>query len=215
MRTERVKPDVHRLPATTGSDHRPRRILVIDRDEPNRSAVAAVLADDGFEIAGAVDPRQARALTMDLKPAAVVLAVAGDDDIQAVAEVAADRIAPVVVLAKDAGPVQVARARDAGAHAYLPAAPHRSALVPAVEMAIGRHAEISRLAAEVAAADRRLETRKVIDRAKGLLMTHRGMTEPEAFRWIQRTAMNRRESSAAIAGQVVAEFGESDLRAAS
>ena len=75
-------------------------------------------------------------------------------------------------------------------------------------MAIARYAEMRRLAADVEAASRRLESRKLIDRAKGLLMTHRRMTEPEAFRWIQRTAMDRRKASAVIAAQVVAELGE-------
>jgi response regulator NasT len=202
---------------TTGSaaDPRPRLILIVDRDERNRSAVAAVLAEDGFEIAGlAGDPRQAPGLTRDRNPDAIVLAVAGTDDLRVLAEVTAERIAPVVVLG-DADPAKVAGARDTGAHAYLPASPTRSVLVPAVELAIARFAEITRLTAEVHAAEQRLQTRKLVDRAKGLLMTHRGMTEPEAFRWIQRSAMDRRKSSAAIAAQVITEFAGSGLREAS
>jgi len=97
----------------------------------------------------------------------------------------------------------------------LPAFPSRVALLPAIELAIARFAEIARLTAEIDAATRRLETRKLIDRAKGLLMTHRGLTEPEAFRWIQRTAMDRRKGSAAVAAQVIAEFDQSPVRTAS
>jgi len=195
-----------------------RRAVLADGDELTRSCVAGVLAEDGFEVVGqASDPWQALALTRELRPDVVVLGVGpeGAGSIRVLAEITGERIAPVVVLATDSSAEQIAAARDAGALAYLTRSPTRAALVPAVEVAIARFAETSRLIAEVAAAGERLESRKVIDRAKGLLMTHRRMSEPEAFRWIQRTAMDRRKTSAAIAAQVVAELGEAPVRTAS
>jgi response regulator NasT len=97
----------------------------------------------------------------------------------------------------------VERAREAGAMAYLvkPFAKHD--LVPAIELAVSRFAEKRALEDEVATLTDRLETRKVVDRAKGLLMTRQEMTEPEAFRWIQRTAMDRRTTMKAVAQAVV------------
>ncbi len=195
-----------------------RRVVLADREELTRSAAAAILAEDGFEVIGeASDPGQAVALTRALRPDVVVLGFDADGaaGLRALAEITGERIAPVVVLAADVAPAQVVGARDAGALAYLTKPPTRAALVPAVEVAIARFADASRLIADVAAAGHRLETRKLIDRAKGLLMTHRRMTEPEAFRWIQRTAMDRRKTSAAVAAQVVAELGEAPIRAAS
>jgi len=186
-----------------------RRAVVCDPDEPTRRAVAGILADEGFEVVGdTADAGRAVALTRELRPDVVVLGVApGRDDMAALAEINALQTAPVVVLAADADPEQVAGAREAGALAYLTKPPTRVALVPAVEVSIARYAEMASLTAEVEAAGRRLESRKTIDRAKGLLMTHRRMSEPEAFRWIQRTAMDRRKTSMAIAAQVVAELG--------
>jgi len=188
-----------------------RRVVVCDRDEVARGAVAAILTDEQFEIAGSLaDDRHLADLVVQRRPDVVVLAVDGGDgpDAAALAATCALRIAPVVVLATEATPALVARARDAGALAFLTKPPTRADLLPAVEVAIARYAEISHLVDEVAAISRRLESRKVIDRAKGLLMTHRRMSEPDAFRWIQRTAMDRRKPAQAIAAQVVAELGD-------
>jgi AmiR/NasT family two-component response regulator len=216
-----------RIERTGGSDLPPglptvqapamRRAVICDRDRLTRQAVTLIMADDGFQVVGeAADPGQAVVLNRDLRPDVVVLGIVpGADDLRALAEITGQRSAPVVVLAADSTPEQVAGVRDAGAAAYLTRPPSRAALVPAVEVALARFAEMARLAAEVEAAGRRLEDRKIIERAKGLLMTHRRMSEPEAFRWIQRTAMDRRKSSAAIAAQVVAELGEPRIRAAS
>ena len=209
-----------RIERTGGSDLPPglpteqapamRRAVVCDRDELTRRAVSGILADNGFEVVGTTgDAREAVALTRDQRPDVIVLGVApGTDDLKALAEITGQRTAPVVVLAAESTPEQVAGARDAGALAYLTKPPSRAALIPAVEVAIARYAEMMRLAADVEAAGRRLESRKTIDRAKGLLMTNRRMSEPEAFRWIQRTAMDRRKTSLAIAAQIVAELGE-------
>ena len=105
------------------------------------------------------------------------------------------------VVAGEAGDGE--QARDAGAMAYLVKPFARHELVPAIELAVSRFAEKRALEDEVATLSERLETRKVVDRAKGLLMTRQQMTEPEAFRWIQRTAMDRRTTMKAVAEAVV------------
>lgn len=200
---------VRRVPATTESGPaRHARQVVIVGASPAGATMTAALAAAGFEI---VDARQTR----DVHPAAIVLAVTGPDDLPVLAELTAGGTAPVVVIADDASPELVAGVRDAGAQALLPAPAAATALVPAVELAIARHADITRLRTEIATARRSLENRKLIDRAKGLLMTHRGMSEPEAFRWIQRTAMDRRKSSGAVAAQIIAEHERSAVPAAS
>ncbi len=216
-----------RIERTGGSDLSPelpnehppaaRRAVICDRDDLTRSTVEGVLRDEGFEVvARLAEPRDVAASTAELRPDVVVLGIVDpEDDIRALAEITAQRIAPVVVLAATADPELVAGSRDAGALAFLTKPPSRAGLVPAVEVAIARFAEVGRLIAEVQSATVRLESRKIIDRAKGLLMTHRRMSEPEAFRWIQHTAMDRRKTSAAIAAQVVAELGEGPIRAAS
>ncbi len=208
---------MHPAAITPTPDGPARTAVVVDRDEAVRSAVASLLTRLGFEVTGqSADPADAAGLARQLRPEVVVLAIgAGSGDVPALAAVTADRIAPVVVLSDDVDPEQITAVRDAGAHGFLPAFPSRATLLPTIELAIARFAEIVRLTAEVDAAARRLETRKLIDRAKGLLMTHRGLTEPDAFRWIQRTAMDRRKSSAAVAAQVIAEFDQSPVRTAS
>jgi len=195
-----------------------RRALICERDQPTRAALATILTGEGFEVAGEVgDARQAVALVRRLQPNVVVLGIGpGTDGLDALAQISAERAAPVVVLAAESTAEQVTGARDAGALAFLAKPPARVALVPAVEMAMARFAETAKLVAQVQAAGRRLESRKIIDRAKGLLMTHRRMSEPEAFRWIQRTAMDRRKTSVAVAAQVIADLGDdSRHRAAS
>ena len=199
-----------------------RRAVVCDRDEVARAATTTILTDEGFEVVGRLaDARDLVEMVAQRRPDVVVLAIGGGDGIDgpefdALSATCAQRIAPVVVLASESTAELVARVRDAGASAYLTKPPTRADILPAVELAIARSAEVSRLTAEVAAVSQRLQSRKLIDRAKGLLMTHRRMSEPEAFRWIQRTAMDRRTPSSAIAAQVVAEFGdERQHRAAS
>lgn len=196
------------------SEHAPaeRRALICDRDVVSRAQVATILLDEGFDITGRLaDGRDLVEMTAERHPDVIVLALdsTAGEEMSALVTVGTQRIAPVVVLASDYSPELVAAVRDAGALAYLTKPPTRADLVPAVEMAIARFAETSRLAAEVAAANHRLQARKLIDRAKGLLMTHRRMSEQEAFRWIQRTAMDRRKTSLAIAAQVVADLDDS------
>jgi response regulator NasT len=113
-------------------------------------------------------------------------------------------VAPVVILTAFSQRDLVERAREAGAMAYLVKPFQKKDLVPTIEMATSRFAEIVALEQEVGGLHERLEARKVVERAKGVLMTEHGMTEPEAFRWIQRTAMDRRTTMRAVADAVLA-----------
>ena len=118
--------------------------------------------------------------------------------------IGAARLAPVVLLTAFSQRELVERARDAGAMAYLIKPFEKRDLLPAIEMAISRFAEIKALEDEVSGLRERLETRKLIERAKGVLMTAHSMTEPEAFRWIQRAAMDNRTSMREVAELVLA-----------
>jgi AmiR/NasT family two-component response regulator len=202
----------HHSPASGGAA---RRVVIAEQDSRARARLARMLAEEGFDVIGqATDADQAVALTGSLRPDLVILDVAlpDRDGIEAAAEITSAGIAPVVIVASSAQRELVSRARDAGALAYLVKPVSRSSLVPAVEVAVARHAETAALRADIAEAAQRLETRKVIDRAKGLLMAHHRMTEPEAFRWIQRTAMDRRATALAVAGGIVDELAAKPLR---
>jgi response regulator NasT len=125
------------------------------------------------------------------------------DGIAAAAQITEKRIAPVVMLTAFSQRDLIERARDAGAMAYLVKPFDKRDLLPAIEMAMSRFAEIKALEAEVTDLRERLEARKLIERAKGALMTERAMTEPEAFRWIQRAAMDNRTTMRAVAATVL------------
>src|ERR671928_1130190 len=125
------------------------------------------------------------------------------DGLSAAEQIASARIAPVIVLTAFSQRELVERARDAGAMAYLVKPFSKNDLVPAIEVAVGRFQEMHALDEEVADLKERLEARKVVEKAKGRLMDERGMTEAEAFRFIQRTAMNERTSMKALAESIL------------
>jgi two-component system, response regulator PdtaR len=184
----------------------PRRVLIAEDEALIRLDLAEMLSEEGFEVVGqAVDGEQAVAMATELRPDLVILDVKmpRKDGIDAAGEIVAEQIAPVVILTAFSQRDLIERARDAGAMAYLVKPFSKADLLPAIELAVARYAETAALRVEVADISQRLEARKIIDRAKGLLMTHQKMTEPEAFRWIQRTAMDRRTSMQAVAGAVL------------
>jgi response regulator NasT len=127
------------------------------------------------------------------------------DGISAAERIVSQRIAPVLILTAFSQRELVERAREAGAMAYLVKPFAKTDLVPAIEMALSRHEEIALLEREVADLTERLETRKLVDRAKGLLQTRYGLTEPDSFRWIQKAAMDKRTSMREVAQVVIAE----------
>ena len=182
------------------------KVLVVEDEALIRMALAEMLTEGGYVVAGeAGDGEQALELARRLHPDLVIMDIKMPkvDGIAAAAAIVDERIAPVVMLTAFSQRDLIERARDAGAMAYLVKPFQRHELVPAIELAVSRFAEKRALEDEVATLSERLETRKVVDRAKGLLMTRQQMTEPEAFRWIQRTAMDRRTTMKAVAEAVV------------
>ena len=183
-----------------------RRVVIAEDEALIRMDLAEMLAEEGYDVVGqAADGARAIELAEEHRPDLVILDVKMPvlDGIAAAERIARDRIAPVVILTAFSQRELVDRARDAGAMAYLVKPFSKADLLPAIELAVARYAETAALRLEVADISQRLEARKIIDRAKGLLMTHQKMTEPEAFRWIQRTAMDRRTSMQAVANAVL------------
>ncbi|MGI8870270.1 MAG: ANTAR domain-containing response regulator [Mycobacteriales bacterium] len=183
-----------------------RKVLIAEDEALIRLDLKEMLEEEGYAVVGeAADGEQAVELAASLRPDLVVLDVKMPklDGIGAAERIAAERIAPIVILTAFSQRDLVERARDAGAMAYIVKPFGKNDLLPAIEMAISRYAEITSLDAEVAGLQERLEARKSVDRAKGVLMTDHGMSEPDAFRWIQRTAMDRRTTMRAVAETVV------------
>jgi response regulator NasT len=182
------------------------RVVIAEDEALIRMDLAEMLAEEGYEVVGqAADGEQAVELVTRLRPDLAVFDVKMPklDGISAAEQVAHDRIAPVLILTAFSQRELVERARDAGAMAYLVKPFGKSDLVPAIEMAVSRFAELSQLEREVADLTERLETRKLVDRAKSVLQAQLGLTEPEAFRWIQKTAMDLRLSMKAVAEGVI------------
>ncbi|HEX5540560.1 MAG TPA: response regulator [Micromonospora sp.] len=185
-----------------------RRVLIAEDEALIRLDLAEMLAEEGYEVVGeAGDGETAVRLAEELKPDLVILDIKMPvmDGLAAAERIAGARIAPVIILTAFSQRDLVERARAAGAMAYLVKPFQKGDLVPAIEIALSRHAEIAVLESEVAGLTDRLETRKIVERAKGTLMTAYGMTEPQAFKWIQRTAMDSRLSMREVADRIVTE----------
>jgi AmiR/NasT family two-component response regulator len=199
---------------STGSETAPapaQRILIAEDEALIRLDLREMLIEEGFDVVGeAADGEQAVELAVALKPDLVICDVKMPkmDGITAAAQITEQRIAPVVMLTAFSQRDLVERAREAGAMAYLVKPFQKRDLLPAIEIATSRFAEIVALEAEVSGLKERLEARKLIERAKGALMSRHAMSEPEAFRWIQRAAMDNRTSMRAVAELVLS--GESD-----
>jgi len=185
-----------------------RRVLIAEDEALIRLDLAEMLVEEGYDVVGeAADGETAVRLAEELKPDLVILDIKMPimDGLAAAERIAGGRIAPVVILTAFSQRDLVERARAAGAMAYLVKPFQKSDLVPAIEIALSRYSEISSLESEVAGLADRLETRKSVERAKGALMTTYGMTEPQAFKWIQRTAMDHRMTMREVADRIVAE----------
>jgi len=184
----------------------PRRVLIAEDEALIRLDLAEMLREEGYEVVGqAGDGQEAVDLAESLKPDLVIMDVKMPrrDGIDAASEIASKRIAPIVILTGFAQRELVERARDAGAMADLVKPFSIADLSPAIEVAVSRFSEIAALESEVASLSDRLETRKLVERAKGLLQANQGMTEPEAFKWIQRAAMDRRTTMKRVAEVVL------------
>jgi len=182
------------------------RVLIAEDEALIRLDLREMLEEEGFAVIGeAADGEQAVTLAAELRPDLVICDVKMPkmDGIAAAALITERRIAPVVILTAFSQRDLVERARDAGAMAYLVKPFQKRDLLPAIEMATSRFAEIRALESEVTDLRERLEARKLIERAKGALMTQHRMSEPQAFRWIQRAAMDNRTSMRAVAELVL------------
>ena len=181
-----------------------KRILIAEDETLIRMDLAEMLRENGYEVVGeATNGEEAVALSNELKPDLAILDVKMPklDGISAAEKIV--EIAPVLMLTAFSQKDLVERALDAGVMAYVVKPFTIDDLIPAIEIAATRHAQMLALKSEVADLTERLETRKLVDRAKGLLMQAMKLSEPEAFKWIQRTAMDKRVSMKEVAEAVI------------
>lgn len=188
-----------------------KRVIVAEDESLIRIDIVETLRDHGFEVvAEASDGEKAVALAEELRPDLVVMDVKMPlmDGISAAEILTKKKIAPVVLLTAFSQRELVERASEAGALAYVVKPFTPNDLIPAIDIALGRHAQIQALEDEVADMAERLETRKILDRAKGILNNTMGLTEPEAFRWIQKASMDRRLTMKEVAQTVIDQLAE-------
>ncbi len=186
--------------------------MVAEDEALIRLDLVEMLREEGFDVVGeAGDGEQAVALAREHQPDVVILDVKMPvmDGLSAAEQIGRDKLGPTVMLTAFSQTELVERARDAGAMAYVVKPFTKADLLPAIEIAVSRYAEVRALEAEVADLGERFETRKRTDRAKGVLMKKLGLSEPEAFRWIQKTSMDRRMSMREVADAVISGMAES------
>jgi len=185
------------------------RIVVAEDEALIRLDLAEMLEELGYDVVGqASDGEQAVALVNEHKPDVVIMDVKMPvlDGISAAEQIGKERIAPVIMLTAFSQKELVERARDAGVMAYIVKPFTQADLAPAVDIATSRWAELKALEGEIADLGERLETRKAVDRAKGILMTRLKLSEADAFRWIQKTAMDRRLGMREVADAVISQM---------
>lgn len=185
------------------------RIIVAEDEAIIRMDLIEMLREAGYNVIGeAANGREAISLARHLKPDLAILDVKMPeiDGISAAELIVSEKLAAVLMLTAFSQRELAERARDAGAMAYLVKPFSISDLTPAIEMALGRYAQIQALEAEVGELGERLKARKLVDRAKGVLMANLGISEPEAFKWIQKAAMDQRSSMSAVSEGVLAHY---------
>jgi two-component system, response regulator PdtaR len=186
----------------------PFNVVIAEDEALIRLDLREMLEEEGYVVAGeASDGETAVQLAEQLKPDLVIMDVKmpGLDGISAAEQITGKQLAPVIILTAFSQRDLVQRASEAGAMAYLIKPFTKADLVPAIEVAASRFAEIAALNTEAASLRERLEVRKLLDRAKGQLQDSKGMTEAQAFRWIQKTSMDRRQTMRSVAEEVMAE----------
>ena len=182
------------------------RVIVAEDEALIRLDLVELLEDQGYEVvAQASDGEEAVSLARELEPDLVVMDVKMPkmDGITATDKIAEERICAVVMLTAFSQRDLIERAKEAGAMAYVVKPFDVSDVVPAIEIALARFQEIRAVEDEIADLEERLESRKLVDQAKGMLQSSLGLTEPEAFRWIQKTAMDLRKSMREVAQGVI------------
>ncbi len=183
------------------------RVVVAEDEAIIRLDLKELLEEEGFDVVGETGRGdEAVELVRRLRPELAILDIKmpGLDGLSAARQITGDRLAAVLILTAFSQRDLVEQARDAGAMSYIVKPFQKSDLIPAIDVALGRHAELKSLEDEVGDLAERLEARKTIDRAKGTLMDQHGMTEAASWRFLQTEAMNRRTKVHEIAGQVVA-----------
>ena len=193
------------MTTTRPSGARP-RVVIAEDEAIIRLDLKELLQEEGYEVVGETGRGdEAVDLVRDLVPDLVILDVKmpGLDGLSAARHIAAERLAAVLILTAFSQRDLVEQARDAGALAYLVKPFQKSDLIPAIEVALARHAELTSLERHVGDLEERLEARKLIDRAKGKLMDQHAMDEQAAWRFIQTQAMNNRVKVQVIAQRVL------------
>jgi response regulator NasT len=183
-------------------------VLIAEDEALIRLDLKEMLEEEGYVVvAEAGDGQQAIDLAAETQPDVVILDVKMPvlDGLSAAERIVAEQVAPVVMLTAFSQRELVERAVEAGAMAYVVKPFGKADLIPAIEVSVSRHQQMRALAGEVADLTERLETRKTLDRAKGRLQAEQGMTEPEAFRWIQKAAMDGRRSMKDVAEAILAQ----------
>ena len=186
------------------------KVVVAEDEGLIRMDVVATLQEAGYEVVGeGADGEEAIRLATELEPDLVVMDIKMPklDGISAAEKIAELKI-PVVLLTAFSQADLVTRAAEAGAMAYVTKPFKPSDLLPAIQIALSRHEELISLENEIADLNDRLETRKLMDRAKGLLQTKMKLSEPEAFRWIQKASMDRRLTMSQVAKAVIEQLGD-------
>jgi two-component system, response regulator PdtaR len=186
----------------------PLKVVVAEDEGLIRMDIVATLNESGYEVVGeAADGEEAVRLATELSPDLIVMDIKMPklDGISAAEKIAELKI-PVVLLTAFSQSDLVKRAAEAGAMAYVTKPFKPTDLLPALQIALSRHEEITALESEIADITERLETRKLMDRAKSALQTKMNLTEPEAFRWIQKASMDRRLSMAQVAKTVIEQL---------
>ncbi len=188
------------------ADPRPTRVVIAEDEAIIRLDLKELLQEDGYDVVGETGRGdEAVELVRDLRPDLVILDIKmpGLDGLSAAREIAGDRLAAVLMITAFSQRELVEQARDAGALAYLVKPFQKSDLIPAIEVALGRFAELTALERDVEDLQARLEARKNIDRAKGRLMDDHGLAEQDAWRFLQQQAMANRVKIDEIARRVV------------
>ncbi|MFP5322295.1 MAG: ANTAR domain-containing response regulator [Acidimicrobiia bacterium] len=183
------------------------RVVIAEDEAIIRLDLKETLQEEGYEVVGETGRGdEAVELVRQLEPDLAILDVKmpGLDGLAAAREISTDKKSAVLILTAFSQRDLIEQARDAGALAYLVKPFQRSELIPAVEIALGRHREMRALHDQTATLEDQLETRKLVDRAKGILMDSHGMSESEAFDWIQKTAMNDRVKAKDVAERIIA-----------
>ena len=206
-------PEYRKLRAVNDETTKPntkRRVVVAEDESLIRMDIVEILRDNGFDVVGeAGDGLTAVKLVEDLRPDLVVMDVKMPelDGISAAERINQNHLAPVVLLTAFSQRELVERASEAGALAYVVKPFTPADLLPAIEIALSRFQQIVALEAEVADLAERFETRKLVDRAKGILNEKMGLSEPEAFRWIQKASMDRRLTMQDVAKTIIDQLG--------